>query len=503
VYTTSEIMIQKLGKILCLLLLAPVVFVGHVVAQDPPNPDPPVVDSISVIQTDDGEYRNIVGWQPYDWSSYSLDSCGFVIYRAKPQESGFIAIDSIKNPLDTSYVDMNVNPMDRTYSLAVAAYYYKGNKLWLGTYHQIFAQNILPEINDYDSCTTSVSLKWNTYFDGEETDQSDPPYTVIAKSDNGDYRVETTSSPSFVVSELNENEQYTFLIRIKTANWSTTSTPVTYFTETPPTPVAPQLSLVRTNDDFSNEIVVERNDVRAEGAGLFRSFEIDGSFEEVASQSFSGNQLTLKDDTTLREPVYYYVRGFDNCNDFSNPTDTVNTIILHGAKNNRTIEINANVLEGYDADYEIERMANNNITTISVASPVQYTDNNIFDLTLENPSITYQMIARVADTLEVISNTYKTEIYDDLLWPNAIIAGYQSIDGVFKPFLQQSVPVEYQLKIYSKWGQLLFETRNYEEYWDGTLEGSYVAPGAYLYIAAYKFAEQKAKTIRGTVTVIH
>jgi gliding motility-associated-like protein len=109
----------------------------------------------------------------------------------------------------------------------------------------------------------------------------------------------------------------------------------------------------------------------------------------------------------------------------------------------------------------------------------------------------------VADTLEVISNTYKTEIYDDLLWPNAIIAGYQSIDGVFKPFLQQSVPVEYQLKIYSKWGQLLFETRNYEEYWDGTLEGSYVAPGAYLYIAAYKFAEQKAKTIRGTVTVIH
>ncbi|MFO7863434.1 MAG: gliding motility-associated C-terminal domain-containing protein [Salinivirgaceae bacterium] len=492
-----------MSKKLCFLLLAPLVFVGHVVAQDLPDPDAPVIDSISVIRTDGGEYRNIVGWQPYDWEEYNTDSCGFVIYRAKPQESGFVAIDSIKNHLDTSYVDRNVNPMNRTYSLAVAAYYYRDGTEYLGPYHTIFARNILPEIIDYDSCATSVSLEWNTYFDGEETDQPDPPYTVIAKSNNGDYRVEITSSPSFVYSELNENEQYTFFIRIKTDNWSTTSTPVTYYTESPPTPAEPRLLQVQTNDDFSNEIIVEPTDGRAEGASLFRGFEIDGAFEQVASQPFSGNQLTLKDDNAPSDPVYYYVQAFDNCNDLSTPTDTVNTIILHGAKSNRSIELNANVLEGYDAEYEIERMANNSITTISIASPVQYTDNEIFNLTLENPKITYQMIATVDDTLEVISNTYETEIYDDLLWPNAIIAGYSGADGVFRPFIQQSVPVEYQLKIYSKWGQLLFETRSYDEYWNATFEGSYVAPGAYLYVATYKFTEQKAKTIRGTVTVIH
>jgi gliding motility-associated-like protein len=58
------------------------------------------------------------------------------------------------------------------------------------------------------------------------------------------------------------------------------------------------------------------------------------------------------------------------------------------------------------------------------------------------------------------------------------------------------------LKIFSRWGELIFESENLEEQWDGTYNGELVSNGTYVYTINYKSMVDKDYSINGTVTVI-
>lgn len=60
----------------------------------------------------------------------------------------------------------------------------------------------------------------------------------------------------------------------------------------------------------------------------------------------------------------------------------------------------------------------------------------------------------------------------------------------------------YYLKIFSRWGELIFESENLEEQWDGTYNGELVSNGTYVYTINYKSMVDKDYSINGTVTVI-
>jgi gliding motility-associated-like protein len=48
-------------------------------------------------------------------------------------------------------------------------------------------------------------------------------------------------------------------------------------------------------------------------------------------------------------------------------------------------------------------------------------------------------------------------------------------------------PLEYELKIYDRWGTLLFETKNYTQGWDGTVNGNRVQQDVYVFKIKYRF----------------
>jgi len=55
------------------------------------------------------------------------------------------------------------------------------------------------------------------------------------------------------------------------------------------------------------------------------------------------------------------------------------------------------------------------------------------------------------------------------------------------------------VQIYNRWGQLLYEKRGIEGYWDGTYKGNPVPTGVYLYMILLNNDEE---TRAGTVTVV-
>ncbi|TNE81799.1 MAG: hypothetical protein EP332_02305 [Bacteroidetes bacterium] len=66
---------------------------------------------------------------------------------------------------------------------------------------------------------------------------------------------------------------------------------------------------------------------------------------------------------------------------------------------------------------------------------------------------------------------------------------------------------EYSLRIYSRWGELIFETTEPTEHWDGTFKGIPVESGVFLYYAQYKYYDscKKGEVIlnkKGNITLL-
>ena len=60
----------------------------------------------------------------------------------------------------------------------------------------------------------------------------------------------------------------------------------------------------------------------------------------------------------------------------------------------------------------------------------------------------------------------------------------------------------FKIQVYSKWGQLVFETFDNTKNWDGTFNGKNMPNGAYLWMIDYINSKGRKKYLQGTVLLI-
>jgi gliding motility-associated-like protein len=88
--------------------------------------------------------------------------------------------------------------------------------------------------------------------------------------------------------------------------------------------------------------------------------------------------------------------------------------------------------------------------------------------------------------------------------PNAFTPNGDGLNDVFKPIENYDLVRTYQLSIYSRWGELMFETSDISQGWDGTFKGKPVPGGSYVYrivFAAYP-DYTKQQVVIGNVMVV-
>ncbi len=61
---------------------------------------------------------------------------------------------------------------------------------------------------------------------------------------------------------------------------------------------------------------------------------------------------------------------------------------------------------------------------------------------------------------------------------------------------------EFNMTVFNKWGELIFETSNMQEPWNGTFGGEIVQDGAYVYNISLRTTDKKSLVKSGTVTVL-
>lgn len=85
--------------------------------------------------------------------------------------------------------------------------------------------------------------------------------------------------------------------------------------------------------------------------------------------------------------------------------------------------------------------------------------------------------------------------------PNAFTPNNDGINDHFRPIINLEIK-EYQLRIYNRLGQLIFETKNSDKGWDGTFKNQPQATGAYVYKINFKNIDGKFFTHSGNIILI-
>jgi gliding motility-associated-like protein len=116
---------------------------------------------------------------------------------------------------------------------------------------------------------------------------------------------------------------------------------------------------------------------------------------------------------------------------------------------------------------------------------------------------------RVTVSNEHCSSRFEKEIVEYctgiLFMPNAFSPGNKDgVNDVFKPEVNNRIE-DYELRIYNRWGEMIFITNDVNEGWDGTINGKPCQVDVYVYKLNYsynsEFGGKYVKEAVGTVTL--
>ena len=88
-----------------------------------------------------------------------------------------------------------------------------------------------------------------------------------------------------------------------------------------------------------------------------------------------------------------------------------------------------------------------------------------------------------------------------IFFPNAFSPNQDGINDNFRPTVFGTL-TRYQLQIFNRWGQKVFESEDYTKSWDGSLGNMSQVSGAYVWICHYQFTSEPEKTESGTLVLL-
>lgn len=89
--------------------------------------------------------------------------------------------------------------------------------------------------------------------------------------------------------------------------------------------------------------------------------------------------------------------------------------------------------------------------------------------------------------------------------PNAFSPNRDGINERFRLLNTRSCPRpdRFALRVFTRWGELVFQSTEWGTAWDGTFQGRTVEAGAYVWTAVWQYPGQDPVEMAGSVTVIH
>jgi gliding motility-associated-like protein len=245
---------------------------------------------------------------------------------------------------------------------------------------------------------------------------------------------------------------------------------------------------------------------RREGySGTFNSiFQISGN---------DSKKITYTDKTIRKNSVYFYrLTAVNNCNIKSVSSNNASNIDLNTINTGNEVILRWNNYKNWNgsvASYRIFMDTGNSFAQFHVASP----SDTIYSVSI--PGIMYNLtrgeVCFYVSALETgnphgisgesDSDTSCISIDETVTVPNIFTPDGNGKNDQFKLVLTFA-PASYHLLITDQHRKILFETRDYNESWDGMTEAGPLSQGVYLWFLRLKTPSGKSIIRTGTVTII-
>jgi gliding motility-associated-like protein len=217
--------------------------------------------------------------------------------------------------------------------------------------------------------------------------------------------------------------------------------------------------------------------------------------------------IFIDSNVNVAEVQYCYnMKVTDYCGHISHFTNIGCNIILRG--NASPFMHNLSWIEYQDwlngvKNYDLYRKDDRNINTRETITPPGlrgYEDKN---LDYDWGGYWYYVLAHQDDTLQATSQSNTVYLYQPpLLWvPNAFSSNNDGLNdtwGIVPVFVK-----EYQMRVYNRWGQIVFESKDKHQDWDGTYNGRTAFDEVLVWIVEYTGWDNRVYYKHGTLTILN
>lgn len=478
--------------------------------QDITAPVKPAIDSVSV---DSLSGYSVIGWKP----SPSTDTEGYIIYENIKGVWG--PIDTIHGRNNTFFV--NNHPLWSNSDSASLSYCIAAFDSCLNTSPISINQNTIHLKTQLDTCSRNVTLTWNSYLNMQNGLRG---YKIFASENNGPFQllnINSSANRSYVHSSLNPFSYYKYVIQAFDSSKTITSSSNanTIYTYVPDSPKFLYLRQA-TIKDFNHVQLKCHVDVSAYASSykVMRSDSIDGTYAQIGSASPNGTSTIMFDDFSAnvnQQSYFYKFIAVDSCGNESITSNHGHTIYLTAEPFNDI----QNLLKWNDysdwlgsvKSYNIYRKVNNFWETSPIASlpagTITYTDNISSFLNINTEGKFGYLIEALEDNGNPYSFTdtsFSNESYalqnPHFYVPNAFIPN--GVNNIFIPVSVFIDAADYSFTVYNRWGQMIFETTDSRQGWDGKFNGNPCPQDVYAYLIRYKNSQGNYIEKSGTITLI-
>lgn len=225
--------------------------------------------------------------------------------------------------------------------------------------------------------------------------------------------------------------------------------------------------------------------------------------------------ITFEDSglETSFEQYEYRVTVFNSCGDSVTTSNLGKTILLEGLVNEERL-VNTITWNSYEEwpngvdYYEIYRSVDDQpvpqyLTEVPGSATVY--EDDVSELLYTEGEFCYYVVAVESPNNQFVTQTSTSNILcltqSPVIWvPNAFVVN--GFNREFKPVISFADFDNYKMLVYSRWGDVIFETTDIEEGWDGSFRGELVPEGLYAFYISVADGAGRIFEERGTVTML-
>jgi len=478
------------------LTLLIILTVADVTGQDVTQPLSPTLDIVTV---DPLTGYAILRWLP----SASADVGSYVVYTVSNNTA--YAIDTLFSPYVTEYIHTGSAARYMSVTYVIAA---MDSSLNISPLSNRLSTVYLSAVND--TCNTVVQLSWSQYINPAHPHSGYELWVGTGGAPAALYETLMQSQTSYNYSDIDPSTGYCFYLTAVDNSGSLSSS---------------NMQCISSGKEVL-PAWVSADAVRVEEAGLTltgrydRATDINKFVAQVLSKS-TGDWITAGTANGSEGAVIVPVTGTDtnavnlyrlaavnNCGKTLVYSLPVRNIVLKASLTGMVISLRwNNPFPDSKARYSVWRDAGNGFSiTANNLSDTAMTENYAsFGEVVSSEDVAYYVSATPFEspsgTTPFRSNISLIATISNIIMPNAFTPDGDGENDIFIPKLSFT-PEDFEFRIYSRSGVLLFQTVDSGAGWDGRHNGRLMPSGVYLWTLRLKVPSGTMEQRKGTVTIL-